>query len=44
VYKPDAGKIETIFLKMIDDVVLRGSDPEDAVGDAVSQVNQLLRK
>ena len=44
VYKSDAGKFETIVLKMIDDVILRGSDVEDAVSDAVSQVNFLLRQ
>jgi multiple sugar transport system substrate-binding protein len=44
VYKPDASQFETIILKMIDDVTLRGSDAEDAVSDAVSQVNILLRQ
>ncbi len=44
VYKPDAAQFETIILKMIDDVILRGSTPDEAVSDAVSQVNYLLRK
>ncbi len=43
VYKPDAAQFETIVLKMIDDVTLRGSDPESAVTDAVAQVNLILR-
>jgi multiple sugar transport system substrate-binding protein len=44
VYKSDAAKFETVMLKMIDDVTLRGMDPEDAVSDASSQVDQLLKK
>jgi multiple sugar transport system substrate-binding protein len=44
VYKPDANQFEAIILKMIDDVILRGSEADDAVSDAVSQVNILLRK
>jgi multiple sugar transport system substrate-binding protein len=44
VYKSDAAKFESIFLKMIDDVVLRNFDPDNAVTDAVSQVNQILRE
>jgi multiple sugar transport system substrate-binding protein len=44
VYKSDAGQFESIILKMIDDVILRGSDPEGAVSDAVSQVNFILRR
>jgi multiple sugar transport system substrate-binding protein len=44
VYKSDAGQFESIILKMIDDVILRGSDPEAAVSDAVSQVNFLLHR
>jgi multiple sugar transport system substrate-binding protein len=43
VYKPDAGQFEGIMLKMIDDVTLRSADPNDAVSDAVSQVNLILR-
>lgn len=44
VYKPDPGQFETIVLKMIDDVILRGADLETAVSDAVSQVNFILRR
>lgn len=44
VYKSDANQFESIILKMIDDVILRGSDPEAAVSDAVSQVNFILRR
>ncbi|HYC79939.1 MAG TPA: extracellular solute-binding protein [Candidatus Binatia bacterium] len=44
VYKSDASQFESIILKMIDDVVLRGETPQDAVRDAVSQVNFLLRR
>jgi multiple sugar transport system substrate-binding protein len=44
VYKSDAGQFESIILKMIDDVILRGADPEAAVSDAVSQVNFILRR
>ncbi len=43
VYKSDANQFEIIFLKMIDDVNLRGKDPDDAINAAVSQVNNLLR-
>jgi multiple sugar transport system substrate-binding protein len=43
VYKKDPNQFESIMLKMIDDVVLKGSDPEDAVQAAVSQVNLMLR-
>lgn len=44
VYKSEPGQFESIMLKMIDDVILRGSLPEEAVSDAVSQVNFLLRR
>jgi multiple sugar transport system substrate-binding protein len=44
VYKPDAGQFESIILKIIDDIVLRGVLPEKAVSDAVSQVNVLLQR
>jgi multiple sugar transport system substrate-binding protein len=44
VYKSDAGQFESIVLKMIDDVILRGADVETAVSDAVSQVNFILRR
>lgn len=44
VFKTEPGQFESIMLKMIDDVILRGSNPEEAVSDAVSQVNFLLRR
>ncbi len=44
VYKPDAAQFESIVLKMIDDVVLKGGTADDAVTDAVSQVNFMLRR
>lgn len=44
VYKPDAGQFESIVLKIIDDIVLRGVLPERAVSDAASQVNVLLQR
>ncbi|MBI3952630.1 MAG: extracellular solute-binding protein [Candidatus Doudnabacteria bacterium] len=44
VYKKDASLYEGIFLKMIDDVVLRSFRPEEAVRNAVAQVNLILQK
>lgn len=44
VYKYDANQFEGIIQKMIDDVILLGADPEDAVSDAVAQVNLTMRK
>jgi multiple sugar transport system substrate-binding protein len=44
VFKPDASQFESIILKMIDDVTLRGMVPEAAIADAVSQVNFILRR
>jgi len=42
-YKPDAGKIETIFANMINDVVLRGATPEQAVSSADKLLYELIR-
>lgn len=39
VYKKDVGKFESIFTKMIDDVILRSFSAADAVRNAVAQVN-----
>lgn len=44
VYKKDASVFEGIFSRMIDDVVLRNTRPEDAIRAAVQQVNLSLRK
>lgn len=44
VYKRDANLFEGIFLKMIDDVILRSFRPEEAVRNAVQQVNLTLQK
>jgi ABC-type glycerol-3-phosphate transport system substrate-binding protein len=44
VYKKDAAKFESIMLKMIDDVILRNMDAEDAVRSAAEQMNLLLRQ
>lgn len=44
VYKKDTNQFETIFLKMIDDVVLRNFKPVDAVRSAAQQINLGLRK
>jgi multiple sugar transport system substrate-binding protein len=43
VYKKDAGVFETVFLKMIDDVVLRNFSTFDAIRNAVQQINLGLR-
>jgi len=44
VYKKDANKFESIFLEMINNVILRNYDAEDAISDAARQVNLLLRQ
>lgn len=44
VYKPDANRFESIFLKTIDDVVLRNIDPQDALSNGAAQINLLLSK
>ena len=42
-YKPDSQAVETIFVQMINDVVLRNISPTDAVGAASQKINLLLR-
>lgn len=44
VFKKDAAVFEGIFIKMIDDVILRSFTPEEAVRNAVQQVNLSLQK
>jgi multiple sugar transport system substrate-binding protein len=44
VYKKDANSFEGIFLKMIDDVILRNFTPSEAVNNAVQQMNLILQK
>jgi multiple sugar transport system substrate-binding protein len=39
VYKKDANLFESVFLKMIDDVILRNFQPQDALNNAASQIN-----
>lgn len=43
VYKKDANLFESVFLKMIDDVILRSIAPEDALHNAVQQINLSLQ-
>ncbi|MDP4001384.1 MAG: extracellular solute-binding protein [bacterium] len=43
VYKKDSSIFETVFLKMIDDVVLRDFKPEEAIRNAAQQINLGLR-
>jgi len=42
-YKPDSNKVETIFSEMINDVVLRGVTPEQAVSTAEKLLNGLIK-
>lgn len=44
VYKKDANLFEGVFLKMIDDVILRNFESEEAIRSAVQQINLGLRK
>ncbi len=44
VYKPDANLFEGIFLRMIDDVNLRNFDVDEALSNAVQQINLTLQK
>ncbi|MEJ0021714.1 MAG: extracellular solute-binding protein [Candidatus Doudnabacteria bacterium] len=39
VYKKDANLFESVFLKMIDDVILRNFQPQDALNNAAQQIN-----
>lgn len=43
-YKKDADTFENIFTKMIDDVSARGLTPQDALSNAVAQINLMLQK
>lgn len=43
VYKKDTAKFESIFLKMIDDVILRNLIANDAVRNAAAQVNLIIK-
>lgn len=44
VYKPDSSKIDSIFADMIDDVVLRGKTPQQAVTTANQLLDGVLRE
>lgn len=44
IYKKDSGKFERIFLDMIESVILRNVDPEDAIDEAAQQVSILQRQ
>jgi multiple sugar transport system substrate-binding protein len=43
VWKPDAQAFEAVFQQMIDQVVLQGSEPFQALSSAAQSVNQLLQ-
>lgn len=42
-YKPDAVQVEAVFLRAIDDVVLRNRSPQQAISSANQQLQQLLK-
>jgi len=42
-YKPDSDVVESIFVQMIDNVVLRSVTPQEAIKDATQKLNVLLR-
>jgi ABC-type glycerol-3-phosphate transport system substrate-binding protein len=42
-YKPDQAKMDIIFGQMIDNVVLKGIKPDEAVNQAQSQASTLVR-
>ncbi|HEX9503066.1 MAG TPA: extracellular solute-binding protein [Patescibacteria group bacterium] len=44
VYKRDANVYESVFLKMIDDVILNSLDPEESLRNGVAQINLNLQK
>jgi multiple sugar transport system substrate-binding protein len=44
VYKPDASLFESIFLNMIDDVILRNTEADEALRSAVQQINLNLQR
>ena len=44
VYKRDANVYESVFLKMINDVILNSMEPEEALRNGVSQINLNLQK
>jgi multiple sugar transport system substrate-binding protein len=44
VYKQDANIYESVFTKMINDVILNNFDPEDALRNAVQQINLSLQQ
>ena len=44
VYKKDANMFEGTFIKMIDDVILHDLKLEDAMRNAVAQINLSLQK
>ncbi len=43
VYKTDVAKFESIFLKVIDDVILRNLPPEEALRNGAQQMNLILK-
>jgi len=44
VYKKDANLYEGVFVKMIDDVILRNTDAEEALSNAAQQINLDLQQ
>src|SRR3989338_1169690 len=42
-YKPDSDVVESIFVQMIDNVVLHSVAPQEAIKDATQKLNVLLR-
>lgn len=42
-YKPDSDAVESIFVQMIENVVLRNTSPPDAINAAAEKINLLLR-
>lgn len=44
IYKKDANLFESVFTKMIDDVILRNFPPQDALNNAAAQINLDLQK
>ena len=42
-YKPDAAAVEAVFIRMIEDVILRGKTPRQAVSTGSQLLNDLLK-
>ncbi len=43
IYKPDSDAVESIFVQMINDVILRNITPQEAASAAAQKINLLLR-